>query len=273
MIEELPQDLEDRCSIFMMANAVAFTRMKDAIGRLEKSEPSPLLNCLFGESENSGIGRVNLDEHADLEFFDESLNDSQKNAIRFSLSSPLISLIHGPPGTGKTHTCVELIQQLAKRKERILVCGGSNISVDNLVERLAKKPGLNIVRLGHPARVLSSVLDHSLEVRSRSCDEGQIVNEVRADLDRALKALSKCKKGDKRTYYTEIKALRQEVRSRETKVVDQILNGANVVLCLLFFFLIILGTLNGAASRTLYQLFKSRGEFDTALIDESSQAV
>jgi DNA polymerase alpha-associated DNA helicase A len=81
--------------------------------------------------------------------------------------------------------------------------------------------------------VLPSVLDHSLEVRSRSCDEGQIVNEVRADLDRALKSLSKCKrKGDKRQIYTEIKALRQEVRARETKVVDQILQNANVVLCM-----------------------------------------
>jgi DNA polymerase alpha-associated DNA helicase A len=97
-LEELPEDVQDRCSIFKMANDVAFTRMKDAIKRLDKAEPSPLLDCLFGEVDSPGLGHTNASEYADLEFFDESLNESQRDAIRFSLGSPRISLIHGPPG-------------------------------------------------------------------------------------------------------------------------------------------------------------------------------
>ncbi len=57
-------------------------------------------------------------------------------------------ILDGPPGTGKTHTCVELIRQLVKRGERVLVCGPSNISVDNIVDRLSKSR-LDIVRVGH----------------------------------------------------------------------------------------------------------------------------
>lgn len=36
--------------------------------------------------------------HGQIEFIDQTLNESQKDAIRFSLSSPEVCLIHGPPG-------------------------------------------------------------------------------------------------------------------------------------------------------------------------------
>jgi DNA polymerase alpha-associated DNA helicase A len=79
--------------------------------------------------------------------FSKGLNPSQKEAVDFVLRANHLSLIHGPPGTGKTHVCVEIINQLVKRGEKVLVCGPSNISVDNLVERLGKCK-LDIVRLG-----------------------------------------------------------------------------------------------------------------------------
>lgn len=110
------------------------------------------------------------------------MNDSQKDAIRFALASREVALIHGPPGTGKTHTLIELILQLLKLKLRILVCGPSNISVDNIVERLAPHK-INMVRLGHPARLLPSVLSHSMEVLSRTSDAASIVTDVRNEMD------------------------------------------------------------------------------------------
>src|SRR5689334_20658833 len=69
--------------------------------------------------------------------------------------------------TGKTHTLIELILQFIKRNLRILVCGPSNISVDNIVERLAPHK-VPLIRLGHPARLLPSVLNHSLDVLTRT---------------------------------------------------------------------------------------------------------
>jgi hypothetical protein len=51
--------------------------------------------------------------------FRQGLNDSQLAAVATALASQDICLIHGPPGTGKTTTVVELIRQAVARGERV----------------------------------------------------------------------------------------------------------------------------------------------------------
>lgn len=148
--DELPEDLKDRCSIYKMANEVTYERMKKAMDLLEKfandgtANSMPILQTLFSKKSVPSFSP----SRQVVEYYDDSLNPSQREAVEFALSAREVALIHGPPGTGKTHTCVELIRQLVKRGERVLVCGPSNISVDNLVDRLSKTK-LDIVRVGH----------------------------------------------------------------------------------------------------------------------------
>lgn len=62
----------------------------------------------------------------------------QKDAISKALRSRDVFLLHGPPGTGKTTTIIEIILQEVKRGSKILACAASNIAVDNIVERLSR---------------------------------------------------------------------------------------------------------------------------------------
>ena len=163
-----------------------------------------------------------------------------------------------PSQTGKTHTLIELILQLVKRNLRVLVCGPSNISVDNIVERLAPHK-VPLIRLGHPARLLPSVLNHSLDVLTRTSEAGAIVRDVRAEMDAKQASIRKTRNGrERRAIYADLKALRKEYRERERRCVGSLVAGSKVVLA----------TLHGAGG------FQLRGEqFDVVIIDEASQAL
>lgn len=160
--------------------------------------------------------------------------------------------------TGKTHTLIELILQMVKRNLRVLVCGPSNISVDNIVERLAPHK-VPIVRLGHPARLLPSVLNHSLDVLTQTSEAGLIVKDVRAEMDAKQASIKKTRNGrERKAIYGDLKELRKEYRERERRCVSTLVGGSKVVLA----------TLHGAGG------FQLRNEqFDVVVIDEASQAL
>ncbi|KAF9433427.1 hypothetical protein BGZ76_009475 [Entomortierella beljakovae] len=251
--EEIPKEVQERCRL--MISQMKF--LKEAISKSSaNSLPMSLSNVLFGRQPPTFDNT--WDDLSKVKFLDPTLNPSQKEAVRFALAAEQVALIHGPPGTGKTFTLVELIRQLVLQKKRILVCGPSNISVDNLVERLATHR-LNIVRAGHPARLLPSVLDHSLDVLSRTSDQGRLVNDICVELDETFQKIQKCKfRSERKQLYQEVKQLRKDFKAREKLVVKQLLESANVVLC----------TLNGCAAKTMW------GEkFDVVIIDEATQAL
>lgn len=226
------------------------------LSKLSPAETSSLTQVLFGQSSPSPMAEDEL--KAEVQWRDPTLNDSQKDAIRFALASRDVALIHGPPGTGKTHTVIELILQLLALGQRVLVCGPSNISVDNIVERLSphKAP---MVRLGHPARLLPGVLSHSLDVLTRTSDTAAIVRDIRDEMDAKQASIRKTRSGrERRAVYAELKQLRGEFRQREAKVVGDLLRTSKVVLA----------TLHGAGGHHLKD-----EHFDVVIVDEASQAL
>ena len=147
---------------------------------------------------------------------------------------------------------------MLQRKLRVLVAGPSNISVDNIVERLAPHK-VPILRLGHPARLLPSVLNHSLDVLTQTSEASAIVKDVRKELDDKQASIKKTRNSrERRAIYGDLKDLRKEYRERERKCVSNLIGGSKVVLA----------TLHGSGG------FQLRHEhFDVVIIDEASQAL
>lgn len=235
--------------------------MKNALKALNQYHAGPasnLIDVLFGASEP---GSPSASQNSQ-ELYNPRLDDSQKEAVTFALSQKEVAIIHGPPGTGKTTTVVEIILQAVKQGLKVLCCAPSNVAVDNLVERLAQIEA-QVLRLGHPARLLESIHRHSLDAVLAHGDNTQIVLEIRKDIDQAFAKMKKAQdRGQKVHFRGEIKSLRKELRSREEAATSQILKKASVVLA----------TNTGASDDGPLKLLPN-DYFDLVVIDECAQAL
>jgi DNA polymerase alpha-associated DNA helicase A len=72
----------------------------EKLAKMEERDYSAFIRVLFGLSSPSVVpADLSTDEEVgEIEWVDPTLNESQKDAIRFALASREIGLIHGPPG-------------------------------------------------------------------------------------------------------------------------------------------------------------------------------
>uniref|UniRef100_A0A669EEI3 DNA-binding protein SMUBP-2 n=1 Tax=Oreochromis niloticus TaxID=8128 RepID=A0A669EEI3_ORENI len=183
-------------NLLKLANDVTYKRMKRALNTLNGYNNGPasnLISVLFGDTKPTSQSQPNK-----VEFFNSNLDDSQREAVSFALSQRELAVIHGPPGTGKTTTVVEIILQAVKHGQKVLCCAPSNVAVDNLVERLAQCKA-KVLRLGHPARLLESIQKHSLDAILAQSDNANIIAEIRKDIDKAFVSIIVWRTGELET--------------------------------------------------------------------------
>ncbi|HEY6099004.1 MAG TPA: AAA domain-containing protein [Anaeromyxobacter sp.] len=192
------------------------------------------------------------------------LNAEQAAALDLADRAEDVALVHGPPGTGKTTVLVEVIRRAAARGEQVLAAAPSNLAVDNLVERLAAG-GLSCVRLGHPARVLPTLLEHTLEAQAEAREPARIarglVEEAIALRRQASKRRQRRGPGrfsTSREQYRDARALLAEARALEARAEAEVLDRAQVVLA----------TLTSLDAPPL-----AGRRFPLAVVDEATQAV
>ncbi|CAL4926080.1 unnamed protein product [Urochloa decumbens] len=256
--DDIPEDgLNSPLRLEKLANEVTYRRMKDALIQLSKAvQTGPCANLvpvLFGEK-----APMRSKDAMKFSPFNKNLDDSQKDAISKALGSRDVFLLHGPPGTGKTTTIIEIILQEVKRGSKILACAASNIAVDNIVERLARYR-TKLVRLGHPARLLPQVLDSALDAQVLRADNSSLAGDIRKEMKVLNSKLLKAKdRNTKRDIRKELKTLAKEERKRQQLAVTDVLKNADVVLT----------TLTGASSKKLNGI-----TFDLVVIDEAAQAL
>ncbi|KAJ2371738.1 hypothetical protein IW150_004454 [Coemansia sp. RSA 2607] len=252
--DEIPDAWRERCTLRRLATDITYRRILRALTDLQRppsGQSRPYLHSVL-------FGDLSPRQHTvSVDFLDDSLNESQKEAVRLCVGAEDLALVHGPPGTGKTHTVVEIVRQLCALGKRILVCAPSNVAVDNLTERLGRARDVSLVRLGHAARVLPAAAAFGLDTVVRASDGGQIVRDIRADIDRALAKVRKATWAERRALYAEIRELRKELRVREALAVQRTMDSSRVVLA----------TLSGAGGREL-----ASRRFDVVVVDEATQA-
>lgn len=151
----------DDLRIDLYVDNVTYERMLDALFVMKglPSDREDLRDVIHDKRSPRSDG-----ETPDVDFINEDLNYSQKEAVRYALRAEELYLVHGPPGTGKTVTLTEVIGQAVKRDQTVLATAASNIAVDNLVSNLIRH-SIDVVRVGHPARTVPALREHTLDSR------------------------------------------------------------------------------------------------------------
>ena len=191
----------------------------------------------------------------------EALNKPQRAAISFALAAPHFAIIHGPPGTGKTTTVVELIREVVARGDSVLACAPSNHAVDNLLEKLLAAGELP-VRLGHPARVLPELRARAIDILAEKHPDARQARKVARDAFALFRQADKWTRdrpqpGEKAALRREARDMLSEARRLESLAVQRVLDDARVVCA----------TLTGLDSQLL-----GLRRFDVVVIDEACQA-
>ena len=139
--------IKKKVRLDLYANDITFRRMEDNLKHLSLKGKNALEYMLSDRNPKKNKPTPYIS------YIDDNLNESQKMAIENALSCENFFLIHGPFGTGKTRTLVELISQETRQNHKVLATAESNAAVDNILERLMENKKLNLTRLGHPQRV------------------------------------------------------------------------------------------------------------------------
>jgi predicted DNA helicase len=282
-LESVPSWALRNVRIDLYANDVTFRRQIENLKNLSESGIKALKFALNQEKPMKSTPQ-------EFEPFDKNLNHTQRKAISYALGSEDFFLIHGPFGTGKTRTLVELVLQEVKRGSKVLVTAESNVAVDNLVERLWGK--VKLVRLGHPSRVSKHLKESTLAFQVESHERYRRVRELRNKAERLAMMRDQYKKptpslrrgltnkqilklaekgrGARGVPAKDVKemaqwiALNEEVQKLykfvekiEEEIIREIIDKADVIL----------STNSSAALEFIKDV-----EFDVAVIDEASQA-
>ena len=181
------------------------------------------------------------------------LNESQEHAVNDVLRAKDVRVLHGPPGTGKTTTLVEAINETLMRETQVLVCAQSNTAVDWISEKLVDC-GIPVLRLGNPTRVNDKMLSFTYEHRFADHPDYPKLWQVR----RNLRELRRKRREKGEHFHQKLERLKELAVELEVRINSDIFGQVRVIA----------STLVGASSKLL-----DGKKFGTVFIDEAAQAL
>lgn len=242
------QQSTDPIGVQLSFDETSYKLMFEALDRVMKAKNNRLayLRDLFYSHQKAG--RFSFEP---MKF--PWLNPIQERAVNEVLWAKDVAIVHGPPGTGKTTTLVEAINETLMRESQVLVCAQSNMAVDWISEKLVDR-GINVLRIGNPTRVNDKMLGFTYERRFESHPDYPQLWAIR----KAIRELRKNKKKGSENYHQKMERLKSRAAEIEIRINAELFGEARVIAC----------TLVGSAHHLLEGM-----KFGTLFIDEAAQAL
>ena len=242
------QQSTDPIGIQLSFDETSYKLMFEALDRVMKAKNNRLayLRDLFYSHQKAG--RFSFEP---MKF--PWLNPTQERAVNEVLWAKDVAIVHGPPGTGKTTTLVEAINETLMRESQVLVCAQSNMAVDWISEKLVDR-GINVLRIGNPTRVNDKMLGFTYERRFESHADYPQLWAIR----KAIRELRKNRKKGSENYHQKMDRLKSRAAEIELRINAELFGEARVIAC----------TLVGSAHHLLEGM-----KFGTLFIDEAAQAL
>ena len=259
--DELPEWSRDgKLGVELLFDDNSYDQMQNAVkAAAEQAEQANVLVAVL-----TGVQEASFKMMPAI-FAADSLNDSQNEAVNKILSANELAVVHGPPGTGKTTTLVQAIKALVRQNnERVLVVAPSNTAVDLLSEKLDQE-GLNVLRIGNPARVSETLFALTLDAKMAKHDLLKETKRLKKQAQEYKSMAHKYKRSfgraegeQRKALFDEAHKIMKEVGKTEQYIIDDIVSKAQVVTA----------TLVGANHYTVSNL-----TYQTVVIDEAGQAL
>ena len=261
--DEMPEWARDgKLGIDLLFDDNSYDEMQAALNlagkRQEKKEDDELTNILTGK-------KAPIFHKEEQVFTSEHLNSSQAAAINNILAADDLAIVHGPPGTGKTTTLVQAIKALLEKDSRqILVVAPSNTAVDLLSEKLNDE-GLNVLRVGNPARVSAKQMALTLDSKMAAHPSMKEVRKLKKQASeyknlahKYKRNFGKAEREQRRALFEEAHRIMKDVGNAEQYVIDDLIAKAQVITA----------TLVGSNHYSVKNL-----RYHTVVIDEAGQAL
>jgi ATP-dependent RNA/DNA helicase IGHMBP2 len=261
--DELPDWSRDgKLGIDVLFDNHSYDEMQGAVKRAsqrnEQGDDHQLIKVLTGADTPSFAADI-------FHYPIAKLNNVQQLAVNRIVAAQQLAIVHGPPGTGKTTTLVQAVKALIKQHgKQILVVAPSNTAVDLLSEKLADE-GLNVLRIGNPARVSEKLFSLTLDSKMAAHASIKEVKDLKKQAaeyknmaHKYKRNFGRAEKEQRKALFDEAHKIMKSVAKTEEYIMDDLIEKAQVITA----------TLVGASHYTI----KDR-KFDTVIIDEAGQAL
>jgi len=259
-LNELPDWITDtNVGIDMMFDEVSYREMKRALEKVKNAEDNRL-----AELREVLLGYQPARVDIPLLYHNQVLNESQNQAVQLITATKDIAIVHGPPGTGKTTTLIETIIQTIKTEKQTLVVASSNAAIDLITDKLNKR-GVQVVRIGNPARISEELFAETLDAQMNEHPNTKELKKLRKQASEYRRLAGQYKRNfgyeereQRKLLVNEARQIESECDNLEFYILEDILARAEVITA----------TLVGSA----HSVLRDR-KFNTVFIDEAGQAL